>query len=579
MNQRSTIKKLQFGTSGLRDLVTNMTDRELYINTRGFLDYLKENARLKQGSRVALGGDYRSSTERILQAVVKGITDSGFQADYCGRIPSPALMCYGMQQSIPSIMVTGSHIPDDRNGVKFAKAEGEILKDEEKSILNCVAKVRKHVDTTAEYNNLFDGSGRFKKQQMLPAATSTAVDQYINRYLSVFPAGCLTGYRIAVYQHSAVGRDILTTILKELGAVVIAPHDNIKVSFREENNGVEKTEQIELRSDKFIPVDTEKITAKTHAILHYLSKIYQPDFIVSMDGDSDRPLVADEEGHFLPGDQLGYLCVRYLPLKPEETFVALPVSTNDGVIKKLKGLGYTVRLTKIGSPYIVAQMLHLKEQIYNKRFTHTLGWEANGGFLLGSQISIEEKQLASLPTRDAILPILAVILLAKRKKQPASRLFKTLLLPRYTVSAVIDNQTNGLQHYTAELGQQLIAHFLPEAADIGQCTLKKNLFYAETIAGQIQPIYPHDALYRNLQSIWQELERHFKNIGLNGIRSINFIDGIRIVFAKGNLVYHLRPSGNAPEFRSYVTADSREEAETQIQKRAELIRSLIEVPE
>jgi phosphomannomutase len=575
MSRRSNKKELQFGTSGLRDLVTNLTDEEIYINTSGFLDYVKHKDGIKEGSSIALAGDYRASTERILKAVARGIRDSSLKVDYCGRIPSPALVYYGMQHSIPGIMVTGSHIPDDRNGVKFAKAAGEILKDEERPILDYVAKARQRIGALSASQKLFAASGGFKTPQLLPVTSSNASAYYINRYLDIFPNGCLSGCRVAVYQHSAVGRDILTTILKRLGATVIAPHESISISFREEVNRDKKTEEIELRSDKFIPVDTEKVTAKTRAILQYLSETYHPDFIVSMDGDSDRPLVADEHGNFIPGDQLGFLCLTYLPLKPEETFVALPVSTNDGVIKKIKSMGYTMSLTKIGSPYIVAQMLLAKSGIYNRRFDDSVGWEANGGFLLGSNLTINNKQFAALPTRDAILPILAVILLAKRKKQPASLLFKSQLLPRYTVSAVIDNQTDGLQHYTAELGQRLIARFSPESTDICQCSLKDDLFYAENWQGEIQKISGEDAPYKNLQTLWQDLERHFNLIGLSGIQSINFIDGLRIAFSTGNVVYHLRPSGNAPEFRSYVTANSQKEAESIIQKRAVLIRSLI----
>jgi large subunit ribosomal protein L6 len=41
---------------------------------------------------------------------------------------------WGICEGIPSIMVTGSHIPDDRNGIKFNKAEGEILKEDEAAI-------------------------------------------------------------------------------------------------------------------------------------------------------------------------------------------------------------------------------------------------------------------------------------------------------------------------------------------------------------------------------------------------------------------------------------------------------------
>jgi len=40
---------------------------------------------------------------------------------------------------------------------------------------------------------------------------------------------------------------------------------------------------------------------------------------------------------------------------------------------------------------------------------------------------------------------------------------------------------------------------------------------------------------------------------------LNRVDGLRITFANGEII-HLRPSGNAPEFRCYAEADSEQRA-------------------
>ena len=42
---------------------------------------------------------------------------------------------------------------------------------------------------------------------------------------------------------------------------------------------------------------------------------------------------------------------------------------------------------------------------------------------------------------------------------------------------------------------------------------------------------------------------------------MNLTDGLRFTFANGDIV-HLRPSGNAPEFRCYVEASSQTQAQT-----------------
>ena len=54
------------------------------------------------------------------------------------------------------------------------------------------------------------------------------------------------------------------------------------------------------------------------------------------------------------------------------------------------------------------------------------GWEANGGFLLGSTLTREGRTLRELPTRDAFLPLLAVLLRAKAEGVSVSALFAQL---------------------------------------------------------------------------------------------------------------------------------------------------------
>ena len=144
-------KQLKFGTSGLRDEVKYMTDMECYINAKGFISFLKERGEVGASGKVAVGGDRRSSTPRIIKAVIKAITDSGLKAIYCGLIPSPTLALYAMEEGIPSVMVTGSHIPDDRNGIKFTKKTGEILKTDEADILKNISKTRKDMETKEEF--------------------------------------------------------------------------------------------------------------------------------------------------------------------------------------------------------------------------------------------------------------------------------------------------------------------------------------------------------------------------------------------------------------------------------------------
>ncbi|HSH68716.1 MAG TPA: hypothetical protein VK997_02275, partial [Deferrisomatales bacterium] len=98
-----------FGTSGARGLADAMTDRVCYAYTTAFLQHLDPAGALVPGTRVALGGDYRPSTGRILEACARAVADRGLVPINCGRVPSPALALYGLERAVPAVMVTGSH--------------------------------------------------------------------------------------------------------------------------------------------------------------------------------------------------------------------------------------------------------------------------------------------------------------------------------------------------------------------------------------------------------------------------------------------------------------------------------------
>src|SRR5690606_14589983 len=60
---------------------------------------------------------------------------------------------------------------------------------------------------------------------------------------------------------------------------------------------------------------------------------------------------------------------------------------------------------------------------------------------------------------------------------------------------------------------------------------------------------------------------------LGDVVSVDETDGYRMTFVGGEIV-HLRPSGNAPELRSYAEADTREGAHELMQLGLEVARAL-----
>ena len=113
---------VRFGTSGVRGPVSEMSWEMCFAYASAFL-----KAVVPPSARsVALGMDLRPSSPAIAAACAAAIRHAGMSVDFCGPLPTPALAFYAQQQGVACIMVTGSHIPFDRNGIKFNGMYGDL---------------------------------------------------------------------------------------------------------------------------------------------------------------------------------------------------------------------------------------------------------------------------------------------------------------------------------------------------------------------------------------------------------------------------------------------------------------------
>lgn len=340
----------KFGTSGLRGLVVELTPALVADHVRAFL------AACDVGTGLWVGQDLRASSHAIAGMVMQTATAEGVRVIDCGPVPTPALAMSAMNAGASAVMITGSHIPADRNGLKFYTPKGEITKADEQAILAALGS----------------NPSRLKGQRHDDQASGIA---YVARYTGAFGSDALAGMTVGVYTHSTVGRDILMVILERLGATVV-----------------------ELgRSETFIPVDTEAVSPDMQALLTGWAQEHALDAIVSMDGDADRPLLTDSTGQIVPGDVLGQITGTALGAEVAVT----PVSSNSGADKVFG----RVERTRIGSPFVIAGMEAAGGQV--------VGYEANGGFLLGFEADGPAGKLPPLMTRDAVLPIIVPLVQAK----------------------------------------------------------------------------------------------------------------------------------------------------------------------
>lgn len=439
----------KFGTSGLRGLVEELTPDLVADHVRAFA------TACPTGRALWVGRDLRPSSPLLAAAVLEAARGMGLVTVDCGALPTPALAQAAMATGAAAVMVTGSHIPADRNGLKFYTPQGEITKADEAAILSALGA--------------FDATRPGPLSQRVDSAGA----DWVARVVGGFGPQALGGLRLGVWSHSAVSRDLLLAALPALGAEVV-----------------------ELgRSDVFIPIDTEAVPQDLRGQLAEWSAAHQLDAILSTDGDGDRPLMADGRGRVIPGDILGQIAAAALGAE----VVVTPVSSNSGA--EAGGRFSRVIRTRIGSPFVIAAMEAAAGRV--------AGYEANGGFLLGFTAKGPAGAIAPLMTRDSLLPMVSVLFEARR----AAGLDRLLAAqpPRFTAAERLENVPVGT-------ARRLLAALEAPAA----------------LAAFLAPFG-------------------------GAVAGIDHTDGLRLTLTSGR-VLHLRPSGNAPEFRVYTEAETADAA-------------------
>lgn len=438
----------RFGTSGLRGLTRELTDAVVADHLRAFADACTT------GGGLLLGRDLRASSPRIARAVAGAARAAGLAVTDCGAVPTPALAQAAMATGRAAVMVTGSHIPSGRNGLKFFTPAGEITKADEAAITARLG--RRWPDLAGPPPRRLESIGA----------------AYAERHVEAFGPAALAGLRIGLYAQSAVGRDLLAATLTMLGAQVRAFG----------------------RARRFVALDTEAVALPIREMLAEAAAQGGFDAIVSTDADGDRPLLTDSGGRIIPGDILGQITAAFLGAET----VVTPVTANTGAERS--GRFARVIRTRVGSPHVIAAMESAGGRV--------AGYEANGGFLLGFDAKGPAGPLPRLMTRDAFLPLIATLVAAREAGGVVPRVAQEPA--RFTAA---DRLTAVTPAKAAALLERVAADRAGFLARIGAAE-----------AG-------HDET-----------------------------DGLRLMLTDGRIL-HLRPSGNAPEFRVHAEAEHPEAAE------------------
>ncbi|HEY9010131.1 MAG TPA: phosphomannomutase [Devosia sp.] len=451
--------ELKFGTSGLRGLGKDLDRMTCHAYVGAFLAMLEERG--ERLETVCIGFDLRDTSFAIALYCAEAVAARGLGVINAGPVPTPALARYALNRRLPALMITASHNPPEHNGIKFYRPDGELAKADE-----------------APIKALLDANHPELQPLTPPPLTADVAREYVRSYAELFGSRALAGLRLGIDQHSAVGRDLLVDILQSLGAQCTVTR----------------------RSAEFVAVDTEAVAAGYLDMAKTWLQAGAFDAIVSTDGDGDRPLVIDRDGQQVLGDSLGILAARFLGF----TRVVTPVSSTSAV----EGSRFfdTVSRTRIGSPYVIEAMNTLAAE-----GSAVAGFEGNGGFLTEGVHLWRDRLVPALPTRDAVLPIVAVLSAAAEAGVPVA---------------------------------DLVAELPARAKATGRISDVDTVRSAQWIDGLVAT--PH-----RLQALKNTAE-------------IQTVDGAKFMLDDGNSL-HLRLSGNAPELRVYVETSTPASAQILLQ--------------
>ncbi len=206
------LKKLKSG-SDVRGIASDifkpitLTNDAVYAIARAFCAWLAKKYG-KKPAAVAVGHDVRISTDRILSEVLNALTDEGVDAVNCGLCSTPSMfmLLKGSFGCAASIMITASHLPSDRNGLKFFTPDGGLGGGDIDDILRMAADVVRGPS---------GAQGKVENRSFMPEYTSSLVEKVREACGENMP---LAGMKIIVDAGNGAGGFFCDMVLKPLGA-------------------------------------------------------------------------------------------------------------------------------------------------------------------------------------------------------------------------------------------------------------------------------------------------------------------------------------------------------------------------
>ncbi|MBR2401173.1 MAG: phosphoglucosamine mutase [Lachnospiraceae bacterium] len=367
-----------FGTDGVRGIANEELTPLLamQLGMAGAHVLTKEKS---HKPTIMVGCDTRISGGMLANALMAGVCSVGANAVYVGVVPTPAVAYLTRKYKVDAgVVISASHNPVEFNGIKFFDENGYKLPDAmEDEIEELIRSDMKGVKFPTG-----SGVGKIKYR-------TDAREEYINHAICSVNVN-LSGVKIVVDCAEGAAHYTSVEALKELGAEVIAIHNNPDGININANCGSTHMEELQAR------------VVYEHA-----------DLGLAFDGDADRLLAVDENGKVVNGDEIMAIIGNYMKEqgKLKEDMIVVTVMSNLGFMLMAKEKGINVVQTKVGDRYVLESMQELKANLGGEQSGHIIFLDDNttGDGLLSALHLLEVmvqtgKKMSELASIMEVLP-------------------------------------------------------------------------------------------------------------------------------------------------------------------------------
>jgi phosphoglucosamine mutase len=390
------VSRRLFGTDGIRGEANKFPiTPDITLKVGQAMGLLLRASNRGQKPMVLIGKDTRLSGYMLEQALASGLNSMGVGVQLTGPLPTPGVGFLARNMRVDAgIIISASHNAYHDNGIKIFGADGFKIPDKMER------EIERLVENPAEIEAALaksDGIGRTRR-------IDDAAGRYIVYAKGAFPLNrSLEGMRIVLDCANGAAYKVAPAIFSELGADLVVIGD--------EPNGY-------------------NINDKTGALhpdrLCEAVKQFRADVGISLDGDGDRVIMADEKGDIVNGDHILAICAIHLSKRkalPQNTIVATQMS-NFGLDQAMKKQGIYVVRTDVGDKNVVEAM---------RQHGYTLGGEQSGHII----------HLDHSTTGDGCVAALNVLAVMKSDGKPLSELKNTMDdMPQVLINTRVSKRTD-----------------------------------------------------------------------------------------------------------------------------------------